>query len=53
MFKFDSKELGVDLMADRNSKISQVIQVPSAGNYSFTCGLIGGSETSNGQIIVK
>lgn len=53
MFKLESKDLGLDLMADRNSKISQVIQVPSAGEYSFTCGFHGGSETSNGQIIVK
>ncbi len=53
MFKFDSAELDLDLMADRNSKTSQVVQLQSAGSFTFTCGFHGGSGFSTGQILVK
>ncbi len=53
MFKFDSGELDLDLMADRGSKTSQVVQLESAGSFSFTCGFHGSSGFSTGQLIVK
>lgn len=53
MFKFDAEELGLDLMADRNSKTSQVVQLETAGTYDFTCGFHHGSQVSTGQILVK
>ncbi|OYZ23552.1 MAG: hypothetical protein B7Y39_04395 [Bdellovibrio sp. 28-41-41] len=53
MFKFDSAELGLDMMADRNSKTSQVVQLESPGVYSFNCGFHGANQHSTGQIIVK
>lgn len=53
MFKFDSAELDLDLMADRSSKTSQVVQLESAGSFSFTCGFHGSTGFSTGQLIVK
>lgn len=53
MFKFDSEELGLDLMADRNGKASQIVKLETAGTYSFTCGIHHASQYSTGEIIVK
>lgn len=53
MFKFDAGELGLDLMADRNGKASQIVKLETAGTYSFTCGIHHASQYSTGEIIVK
>lgn len=53
MFKFESQELALDIMADRNSKNSQIVKVDTAGTYRFTCGFHGSSGFSVGKIIVK
>lgn len=53
MFKFESTELGLDLMADANSKTSQVVRLTTAGSYRFTCGFHGSTRFSNGKITVK
>ncbi len=53
MFKLDSPELGIDLMADSNVRLTQVLKLESAGSYTFTCGFHHASQFSTGQIIVK
>lgn len=53
MFKFELGELGLDIMADRNSKNSQIVKLETAGKYRFTCGFHGSSSFSTGQLIVK
>lgn len=53
MFKLDSAELGLDLMADAKSRVTQVFKVESAGTYSFTCGVHHGSKVSIGEIVVR
>lgn len=53
MFKFDAPELGLDLMADRNSRASQIVRLETSGTYKFTCGFHHTSQFSTGQIIVK
>lgn len=53
MFKFDAPQLELDLMADRNSKTSQVVLLDSPGTYNFKCGFHGANQYSTGQIIVK
>lgn len=53
MFKLDSAELGIDLMADSNARVTQVLKLDNAGTYSFTCGVHHASQVSNGEIIVK
>jgi len=53
MFKLDSTELGIDIMADSNARTTQVLKLESAGTYSFTCGVHHASQVSTGEIIVK
>ena len=53
MFKFDASELGLDLMADRNGRASQIVKLETAGTYNFTCGIHHAAQYSTGQIIVK
>lgn len=53
MFKLDSPELGIDLMADSNARTTQVLKLESAGTYSFTCGVHHARQVSTGTITVK
>lgn len=53
MFKFDSTELELDLMADRGGRDSQIVKFDSAGEYSFTCGIHGSNKASSGKIKVN
>lgn len=53
MFKLDSAELGIDLMADSNARRTQVLKLESVGTYNFTCGVHHANQVSTGEIIVK
>jgi hypothetical protein len=53
MFKFESDDLGIDMMADRNSSTRQIFSAENEGLYKFTCGFHGASSTSQGVIVVK
>lgn len=53
MFKLDSGELGLDLMADSRSRVAQVVKAEEAGAFSFTCGVHHSSQISTGEIIIK
>lgn len=53
MFKLDSAELEIDLMADSNARVSQVLKLESAGAYNFTCGVHHSNQVSIGEIVVK
>ncbi|MBY0413746.1 MAG: cupredoxin domain-containing protein, partial [Bdellovibrionales bacterium] len=53
MFKLESDDLNLDLMADRNSSVSQIISPDGEGEFKFTCGLHGSSNPSVGKIIIK
>lgn len=53
MFKFDSKILELDLMADRNSTAKKTFVAKDKGSFKFQCGFHGASKPSEGVIIVK
>ncbi|MGE0763735.1 MAG: ankyrin repeat domain-containing protein [Bdellovibrionales bacterium] len=53
MFKLDSIQLGIDLMADSNSRASQVLKIDNTGSYNFTCGVHHADQISIGEIVVK
>lgn len=53
MFKLDSAVLGIDLMADRNSKAKRTFAASAKGEFKFTCGFHGGNQPSEGVIVVK
>ena len=53
MFKLESSVLELDVMADRNSKNTQIVKLSTAGTFGFTCGFHGSTKASSGQILVK
>lgn len=53
MFRLQSSDLNLDLMADANTKTSKIVQLGSPGSYRFTCGPHGSARISTGQINVK
>ena len=53
MFKLDSPELGIDMMADSNARTTQILKAENGGTYNFTCGVHHANQVSTGQIIVK
>ena len=52
MFKLDSPNLGLDLMADRNSEDKKTFALENAGTFKFTCGFHG-AKPSDGIIVVQ
>lgn len=53
MFKLDSINLGLDLMADRNGQAKKTFALANKGTFKFTCGFHGANKPSNGVIIVQ
>ncbi len=53
MFKFDSKSLGLEIMADRNSSTKRTFSANTAGQFKFTCGFHGANNLSEGTITIK
>lgn len=53
MFMLTINELGVNLMADAGSTKSVRIRPTTKGRFKFTCGTHGGSNNTQGTIIVK
>lgn len=54
MFKMDAADLGIDLMAMPGDTDHQTITPANAGNFSFTCGVHGGPDSTqtHGTIMV-
>ncbi len=53
MFKFESKTLGLELMADRNSSVKRTFLAETKGEFKFTCGFHGANQPSEGIISVR
>lgn len=53
MFKFESKTLGLELMADRNSSVKRTFFAETKGEFKFTCGFHGANQPSEGIISVR
>jgi len=53
MFKLDSPQLGIDLMAERGTTVYKNIRLDRKGEFSFTCGFHGGNSPTRGIIKVE